>query len=133
MSVQPLTLIRHPEALAVARLDAHAVVPDWAMADAPLVSVSLTRAETSVVCLAEAVPRGVRHEGPFGAFEVIGPLDFGWSGVLSTVLEPLVTSGISPFSVSTFDTDWVLVPLSAVDDAQQALVAAGHEVKEPML
>lgn len=126
-------LIQHPEPLAVVRLDAHAVVPDWAMADAPLVSVSLTRSETSVVCLAEAVPRGVRHEGPFAAFEVSGPLDFAWSGVLADVLEPVVAAAISPFSVSTFDTDWVLVPSAQREQARLAWIEAGHDVGEPTL
>lgn len=67
-------------------------------------------------------------EGPFRAFEVHGPLDFSLTGVLSGVLEPLARAEISVFTLSTFDTDWILVPSTSREPAVAALRSAGHTV-----
>lgn len=67
-------------------------------------------------------------EGPFRAFEVQGPLDFSLTGVLSSLLGPLARAEISVFTLSTFDTDWILVPSASREAAAAALRAAGHTV-----
>jgi hypothetical protein len=36
-------------------------------------------------------------------------------------LEPLATAGIPVFALSTYDTDWVLVPESALAEALEVL------------
>jgi len=35
----------------------------------------------------------------------------------------------SPFAISTYGTDWVLVPEPQLETAQSALVGAGHRLK----
>ena len=67
-------------------------------------------------------------EGPFRAFEVQGPLDFSLTGVLSGLLDPLARAGISVFTLSTFDTDWILVSSTSREPAVAALRSAGHTV-----
>ena len=119
------TLVRYDDALAVVRLGPGADVPDWATAST-LFSVTATRAETSIVCHASTVPTKARREGPFVAFEVAGPLDFAEIGVLSGLLAPLADAGISVFTLSTYDTDWILVKADAADAAVEAWTAAGH-------
>ncbi len=123
-------LTRHADALAVVRLDRGAKVPSWAAAST-LFSVTATDAETSLVCHASSVPAKARKEGPFVAFEVTGPLDFGLTGVLHTLLGPLAEAEISAFTISTFDTDWILVHARAADRADAAWTAAGHTVHPP--
>ncbi len=121
------TLLRHPEPLAVVRMPAGSDVPDWASTSS-LLSVTATAAETSVVCAAAGVPRKTRHQGPYTAFEVEGPLDLGLTGVLAGLLAPLAEAGISVLAIGTFDTDWLLVPGDRADDAAGAWQAAGHAV-----
>lgn len=120
MSEEPqelaLTLSRHPEHLAVVRLGPGAELPSWA-AGATLVSVTATAVETSVVCAAAAVPGKARSEGPFVAFSVDGPLDFSISGVIAGLTAPLAEEQIPVFVISTFDTDWLLVPADRADAA----------------
>ena len=48
-----------------------------------------------------------------------GPLDFSLTGVLATLLQPLAEAEISVFTISTFDTDWVLVPVGDADRAAE--------------
>lgn len=129
---EQVTLISHPEELSFVRLGPHEVVPEWALADAPLVSVSATASETSVLCLTSAIPREavVRQQGPFHVFEVEGPLDFALTGLLSAIVTPLGEAEITVFTVSTFDTDWILVPTFETDRAVALWKRGGHIIKE---
>ena len=125
--VETYTLERYPERLAVVRLGPGADVPGWAESSS-LFSVTATARETSVVCAGRNVPKKVRHEGPFAAFAVAGPLDFALTGVLASLLQPLAEAEISVFTISTFDTDWILVPFGKADDAAEEWRRRGHTV-----
>jgi hypothetical protein len=122
------TLLRYAEPLAVVRLGPGADVPEWASAGT-IFSVTATATETSLVCGRAGVPRKARQEGPYAAFAVAGTLDHALTGVLASLLRPLADAEIPVFAVSTFDTDWVLVPLDAADRAADAWVAAGFAVR----
>jgi len=80
------------------------------------------------VCAAADIPARVHQAGPFVAFEVQGPLDFALTGVLAALLTPLADAGVSVFTLSTFDTDWILVNESDRFRAVDAWQAAGHTV-----
>lgn len=127
MKRAPLHLMTHREALAVARLGP-GEEPSWDHAEGPLVSVSRSAGETSVICLDASVPAGVVKEGPFRAVEVAGPLDFTMIGVLHGILEPLVGPRIPVLTVSTYDTDWILVPVDREHDAVAAWRRSGFIV-----
>ncbi|NHA67770.1 ACT domain-containing protein [Phycicoccus flavus] len=123
----PLHLMEHPEDVAVVRLPS-GEDPAFDWRSGPLASLTRTADETSVVCASAAVPAGARSEGPFRAVEVAGPLDFSAVGVFAEVLAPLVDAGISVLGLSTFDTDWVLVPATRTDDASRVWRRAGFVV-----
>jgi hypothetical protein len=125
--VTTYTLTGHGELLAVVRLGPGADLPSWAGA-ATILSVTATATETSVVCAAADIPARVHQAGPFVAFEVQGPLDFALTGVLAALLTPLADAGVSVFTLSTFDTDWILVNESDRSRAVDAWQAAGHTV-----
>jgi uncharacterized protein len=124
-------LTRHRDALAVVRLGRGAKVPGWAAAST-LFSVTATNDETSIVCHASTVPAKARKQGPFVAFEVSGPLDPKLTGVLHALLSPLADAQIPVFTLSTFDTDWILVQAGRADDAELAWIRAGHSVHPPV-
>jgi hypothetical protein len=125
--VNPLTLSRYPETLAVVKLGPGTEVPAWAESSS-IFSVTATATETSVVCAARSVPRKSVHQRPFTAFEVAGPLDFALTGILAGLLAPLAEAGISVFTLSTFDTDWILVPGADADRAEEEWRRSGHQV-----
>lgn len=116
-----------PEALAVCRLAAQDGVPDWAW-NREFSSITRTSEELSIVCRGCDVPQHVKAERDWRALRVIGPLDFSLTGVLVGLAAPLAEAGISIFSVSTFDTDYLLVRGHALEQATIALRSAGHEV-----
>jgi len=118
-----------PETLAVCRLSPGAAAPHWLDGET-FASVTRTPEETSVVCRAAVVPPGVRAEAGWRALRVAGPLDFGLTGVLASLLAPLAAAGVSVFALSTFDTDVVLVREASLEEARAALVDAGHRIVE---
>ena len=124
---ETFTLNRYPETLAVVKLGPGAEIPLWAESSS-IFSITATATETSVVCAARNVPKKSVHQRPFTAFEVEGPLDFALTGVLAGLLAPLAAAEISVFTLSTFDTDWILVPGGDADRAEEEWRRAGHEV-----
>jgi hypothetical protein len=71
---------------------------------------------------------GVRCERGWRALKVQGPLDFGLTGILDALTDPLARAGISLFAVSTFDTDYLMVKEASLEEVLQALNAAGHRI-----
>ncbi|WP_372734191.1 ACT domain-containing protein [Nocardioides sp.] len=122
-----MKISRYPETLAVVRLGPGAEVPAWAESSS-IFSVTATATETSVICAARNVPKKSVHQRPFTAFEVQGPLDFSLTGILSGLLAPLAAAEISVFTMSTYDTDWILVPQPDADRASECWREQGHEI-----
>jgi hypothetical protein len=123
-----LTLLRHPEHLAVVRLGPGSEIPAWATS-ATIFSVTATAEETSIVCARHGVPRKAKQEGPYVAFSVEGTLDLALTGILSRILLPLAEAEVPVFTLATFDTDWVLVPVGQAERAAEAWRRAGFAVR----
>ena len=124
MDLHPL-----PGRLAIVRLHPSSPVPEWARHTAPLVSVARTEDELSIVCPEEWVPHTVQRSAGWCCLKVIGPLDLAAVGILAALVDPLRDTGISVFALSTFDTDYLLVPEVQRDNAIRALEAAGHRIE----
>ena len=114
------------ETYAVARLGSGAATPDWIGGE--FQSVTRTADELSIVCAESRVPVGVIAERGFRCLRITGKLDFSATGVLESLLGPLADANVSVFVVSTFDTDYVLVPSGRLEDATAGLTSAGHVV-----
>jgi hypothetical protein len=91
-----------------------------------MVWIGRTDAELSVVCR-ERPERAAWGEvsGGWGVLEVEGPLDFTIVGLLAEITTVLAGAEISVFALSTFDTDYVLVPGDRLDEAVDRLGDAG--------
>jgi hypothetical protein len=124
-----LTLHVLPERLAVCRLASDAPVPE-PPASAGFWSVTRTGEELSIVMPEEHMPDGGEGEAETGwrCLKVQGPLDFGLTGILASLATPLAEAGVSIFALSTYDTDYVLVKESDLEEAKRALSASGHRV-----
>jgi hypothetical protein len=73
----------------------------------------------------------VQTEVGWRALKVAGPLEFGLTGVLLAIATPLAHAGVGIFTVSTYDTDYVLVKDDSLHAAISALRSAGHTVIVP--
>jgi hypothetical protein len=108
--------------LSIVRLPPDTAIPAWLSSlSEPLVSVTRTARELSIVCPSATVPPTIACEGGWRAFRVEAKLEFSAVGVLSAILNPLADAGISILSLSTFDTDYVLVRVAMLEAAKTAL------------
>lgn len=112
------------ETFSICRLAANDTVPYWAIAS-KWYSITKTNHELSVVCDESVVPPSVQKEDGWKAIEVEGPLDFSLTGVLSSLSNALSNGGISLFSISTYDTDYILVKSDNLTNACTLLADCG--------
>lgn len=118
-----------PDRLTVCQLPANAPLPAWAANANGFVSITRTTEELSLVCREDLAPADMKQEAGWRAFKIEGPLDFGLTGILASVLDPLAQAKISIFAISTYHTDYILVKADKVEAATAALRAAGHGVR----
>lgn len=124
-----LALDVQPGEYVVARLPAGAPAEVGGPGEpAGLVSVTRTPTETSIVCPAAVAPEGAQVEHGWRLLTVRGPLAFTLTGIIAALSSELAAAGVALFSLSTFDTDHVLVQDRDLERAIDALRAAGHEV-----
>jgi hypothetical protein len=112
---------------AVWKLPLDSVLPP--LGDEPFLSITRTAAELSVVGPVEQVPYGVPVETGWRCLEVQGPLEFELTGILAGISAPLAAARVPIFVISTFDTDYVLVPGTHLERAVETLEGAGHLVE----
>jgi len=119
-----------PEPFCIQRLAAGAQLDLGRFRDAAWYSITRTQNELSVVA-PEAVDVGAaERELGWACLQLEGPLDLGMVGVLAGISRVLADAGVSLFSVSTFDTDHVLIRRVDLERGLAALRAAGALVKE---
>jgi hypothetical protein len=129
MMNQLRTLVLLPGRFAVCRLDPAVPIPGWAAGDT-FVAITRTIEELSVVCRQEQVPADVRSVPGWRCFRVAGTLNFALTGVLASLTLPLARHAISVFTVSTFDTDYLLIKEADVPAACTAWREIGWEVRD---
>ncbi len=123
-----LTLFLPPREFGVCQLPPADAIPPWALTSS-FYAIVRTPEELSIVCPAEDIPPQVRAQKGWRALKVQGPLDFSLTGVLNALAHPLAQAEISIFALSTYDTDYLLIPQQAWEDALQVLQKAGHRLK----
>ena len=87
-----------------------------------------TQDELCVICDEMPIPSNIIAERNWRALKVDGPLPFTQVGVLASLSVPLSRAGVSIFVISTYDTDYILVKDSQLEQAVRALEEAGHKV-----
>jgi hypothetical protein len=119
-----------PGEYAVARLAADAPTPVNLLdpGEPALVSVTRTPTELSIICPAGLAPESANVEAGWRLLTVRGPLAFTLTGIIAALSSELAAAGIALFSLSTFDTDHLLVRAGDLTRAVEVLNEAGHEV-----
>jgi hypothetical protein len=127
-----MRLLVSPQSVAVVRLPPDAPLPDWAVGE-PMSSVTRTAGETSVICPTTSLPDELPGpvQGPFVAVVVDEVLEFALVGALVALLRPLADAGIPVLTISTYDTDWVLLEAASLPTATAVWRAAGYDVVDP--
>jgi hypothetical protein len=93
-------------------------------------SVTRTSGELSIVCPEEDVPADIQSDRGWSLLKVEGPLSLDETGILSSLLSPLKDACIPVFTISTFDTDYILLKSATLPEAKQALSSLGHTITD---
>jgi hypothetical protein len=123
--MKPLTLTLLKEKLALHRLPADVPIPEVVLRSR-FYSITRTADELSIVVPEDLVLSGTRREAGWSCIKVLGPLDFGLTGILAGISRVLAEEGVSLFAVSTFDTDYILVKQDSIASAVDALERAEY-------
>lgn len=115
--------------LAICRRDPAAGMPDWFRTEPPFASLVITDGELTLIAPEAGVPDGEKADRGWRALRVEGPFELHAVGVISGLVAPLAAAEVSLLSVSTFDTDYLLIAEKNLERAAQALRDAGHEVR----
>lgn len=90
-----------------------------------------TNDEISLVCKTEQAPVNcISREDGWKGFYIDGMLDFSMVGVLAKISTILADNGISIFSMSTYNTDYILVKEHKWGKAMSVLMKAGYKLKQ---
>lgn len=118
----PLTLRWQAGRYAVCRLGPHEVIPPWAVNSRGFLCVARTADELSIVVDEAFVPAHLVHvERGWSLLRIVGRLDFSLVGFLARLTGTLADADVTVFAVSTFDTDYLLVPVEKAPAATEAL------------
>ncbi len=110
---------------AICQLDSSAALPGWSVGDF-VVSVR-TSDELTVVCPQSCVPVDVKSSRDWRCIQFVESMDFGMVGVIARLSQILADVKVSIFVISTYNTDFVLIPNSQTQLASSELVKAGYE------
>ncbi|MBA6379925.1 MULTISPECIES: ACT domain-containing protein [unclassified Colwellia] len=122
-----LTLKLLEETFAIHSLASDIEIPK-AVFDAPIFFIAKTYEETSIVLPQSIHIVSDEIEKDWQALEVVGPLDFTLTGILSKISTILAKEKISIFAISTFDTDYILVKSNNVSLATTALISNDYQI-----
>ena len=122
-----LTLKLLNECFTIHSLPEHSVIPPQVFA-APIYFIAKTFDEVSIVLPQDILIDSDEAEPDWQALEVVGPLDFTLTGILSSISTVLANEKISIFAISTFDTDYVLVKKETLTAAIKALKSNDYHV-----
>jgi hypothetical protein len=114
-----------PGPYAIVRLAPDATAPAWATRG-DFTSIARTADELSIVCPTGNLPPDVHSPYRWICLKLEGPFPFSQTGVLLSFIEPLSRNEIPIFAISTYDTDYVLIPEEFAGRASESLRQAGH-------
>lgn len=121
MSDEAIKLEWIPGRFAVCKLDPSAAIPPWAQGGGPLLSITRSENELSIVADQDLVPADIKAERNWAAMRVQGTLDFALIGILAKLTSALAEAKISCFAISTYDTDYILVKEDSIQKAEKVM------------
>ena len=108
-------------------------VKDYSFIDInqPFVFIGTTDNERSLICPVRLVPQNtIGRDDGWRAFRIFGELEFSLIGIMAGISDVLAENEIGIMTISTYNTDYVLVREHNYERALIALEKAGYEVMD---
>ena len=123
-----LTFVLRPEFFCIHRLPPDRHVDLDRFGAASWYSMTRTDDELSVIAPDDVdLGPGDRQAG-WSCLQIAGILDFAMVGVIAGISRVLAEANVGIFTISTYNTDYILVRTVDLETAVPALTAAGHVV-----
>jgi hypothetical protein len=116
---------------AIHRFNLSAKIPDEVFGEG-FFGIVKTGEELSIVCRDSLELNSERCDRGWSCIKVTGPLDLNTVGILANISKVLAEARISIFVVSTYDTDYILIPAEKTPGAVAAFDAEGYRLKQTL-
>ena len=104
-------------------------LPDWIYLS-DFYSITKTKDELSVIAVQnDFVSERFTCNKDWRILKITGPLDFSLIGIIADISTIMKDSKISIFSISTYDTDYILVKQKDLKTAIKALTDKEHNIE----
>ena len=124
-----MNLIPLEGSFSICQLDPNSEVPAWAF-ESDFYSITRTPDELSIICNCLNIPKYLKCDSDWRVLKIDGTFKFDEIGILNSITMPLAEAAISLLTVSTFDTDFILVKVSNFEQAIKVLENAGHKISQ---
>lgn len=126
--MKPLHFHVLAERFAIVRLHSGETIPGW-VPGGTFYSVTRTQEELSIICEEKNAPHdAVTISRGWRCLGLRGPFAFTETGIAAEFTAVLARAQIAVLVVSTYDTDYLLVPADQLEAAIACLLAGGHRV-----
>jgi hypothetical protein len=113
------------EKFAISKLPQFAEIPS-VFTKGEMCFVMRTDQDLTVICPEFMAPNNVQQEAGYRCIRVLGDAQTKTVGIISSLVQPLASAGISIFVASTFTTAHIFLMEEHLVEATQALQHAGH-------
>lgn len=122
------TLIVLKDTYAICRFKPNTDISRW-IKNSEFYSVTQSEDELSVVCRQSTlVGDMLGHNKDWRVLKISGPLDFSLTGIISDISGILKNNNIPILTISSYDTDYILVKSKDLNKSIEALVSDGNVI-----
>jgi len=103
-------------------------LPDWVYSS-DFYSITRTKDELSVVAVQiEDIPAEIPYNSAWRILKIAGPLALSITGIIADIADIFKNYNIPIFTISTYDTDYIMIKEKDLDSGLNALRKNGHNV-----
>jgi hypothetical protein len=123
-----LNLIVLADKYSIYKFKNESALPDW-IYSSDFYSITKTKDEISVIAIqTDSLSEDIICSKNWRIFKIAGPLDFSLVGIIADISCILKEKKISIFTISTYDTDYILVKQKDLSIGIKALKDKGHNI-----
>ena len=123
-----LNLIVLAKKYSIYKFQIDCILPDWIYLS-DFYSITKTKDELSVITTqTDFFAEDIICSKDWRIFKIVGPLDLSLIGIIADISDILKEKKISIFTISTYDTDYILVKQKDLNNSIKALEDKGHKI-----
>jgi uncharacterized protein len=123
-----MTIIVLPNLYSIYKFRNDAVLPKWIFTS-EFYSITKTKEELSIITVQkDFLSTDILVSKDWRILKIEGPLDFSLTGIIADISAVFKKHEISIFTISTYETDYIMVKQKDLDIGLDALQVNGHKV-----